>query len=149
MANLTLGKSLMSLIALVTIIGPYLADWSKTHVLNPNWPPHARFHNGQTMTTGALLGLLSLYYLHSPAASHSPALHPLSALNHALLFLHLYYVPALSGILYPGADWMDPEFGEGRPQLYFFSVVLAVAWVGWWIEKRRIEGVVGKEGKGA
>jgi hypothetical protein len=33
---------------------------------------------------------------------------------------------------------MDPEFGDGSPQVYMFSTVLALAWVGWYVEKRRI-----------
>ncbi|KAH0346437.1 hypothetical protein KCU81_g3835, partial [Aureobasidium melanogenum] len=48
----TLGKSLIALVNLVTLFGPYLADWNKTHIYNPNWPPHARYHNGQTMSLG-------------------------------------------------------------------------------------------------
>lgn len=33
---------------------------------------------------------------------------------------------------------MDPEFGEGRPQLYVFLFLLHVAWVGWAFEKKRL-----------
>ncbi|PSN63051.1 hypothetical protein BS50DRAFT_637600 [Corynespora cassiicola Philippines] len=155
MRTLTLGKALLSLVAAVTSIGPYMADWSETHVLNPNWPPHARFHNGQTMTTGLLIGALALYYLHSPlpaapyssspsksaSTSISAALQT-SRLNFVLALLHLYYLPALSGILYPGAAWMDPEFGEGRPQLFGFPVFLMVSWVGWWMERERISRAI-------
>ncbi|KAF2874755.1 hypothetical protein BDV95DRAFT_656332 [Massariosphaeria phaeospora] len=170
-SSLTPGKSLMALVAVFTAVAPYLADWSETHVLNPNWPPHARFHNGQTMSTGLFIGVATLYYLFfapipstppnppnppnplqtppqatspspsSPSSSSSSTPSPSSTyLNFALVLLHLYYVPALSGILYPGARWMDPEFGDGRPQLGAFVGVLGAAWVGWGVEGRRLRG---------
>ncbi|KAF2731293.1 hypothetical protein EJ04DRAFT_514711 [Polyplosphaeria fusca] len=157
MPTLTPGKTLLALLALATILGPYLADWkyltptplptqltsppppSETHVLNPNWPPHARFHNGQTMTTGLMLGLLTLLYLRAPPVSARKD-EEKSNINHALLFLHLYYVPALSGALYPGALFIDPEFGEGKPQLWLFMGFLGVAWWGWGLEMRRLGG---------
>jgi hypothetical protein len=58
---------------------------------------------------------------------------------------NLVYLSSLSGILYPGAGWMDPEFGEGRPQLFGFPVFVGLCWVGWWMERNRIGG--GKLGK--
>src|ERR1700712_117763 len=39
---------LITLSTLATTIGSFAADWSPTHVFNPRWPPHAKFHNGQT-----------------------------------------------------------------------------------------------------
>jgi hypothetical protein len=47
------GKALISLVAAETAVGPYLADWNETHICTPTWPPHAKFHNGQTMSLGA------------------------------------------------------------------------------------------------
>ena len=52
-----IGKGLLTIVALITGIVPYVADWNETHIYNPKWPPHAKFHNGQTMVMGSLLGL--------------------------------------------------------------------------------------------
>ena len=36
---------------------------AKQHLWNPWWPPHAKFHNGQTMLMGILGGSISLAIL--------------------------------------------------------------------------------------
>lgn len=61
------GKTVIALVGAVTAAGPYIADWNETHIHNPRWPPHAKFHGGQTMSIGAVLGLATLWYLYTPA----------------------------------------------------------------------------------
>ncbi|KAH7086946.1 hypothetical protein FB567DRAFT_526605 [Paraphoma chrysanthemicola] len=138
----TIGKSIISLVNLVTMIGPYLADWNETHIFNPTWPGHARYHNGQTMSMGLFIGLITYYILYIQLPStHSPALYK-SHLMWVLILQTLIYTSSLSGILYPGALWMDPQFGEGKPQFYGFPPILTMAWVGWWVERRRVDGLL-------
>ncbi|MFL6124904.1 DUF6640 family protein [Actinophytocola sp.] len=55
--NFPFGKVLISLSAVGTMVGAYAADWNETHIYNPTWPPHAKFHNAQTMSMGAALSL--------------------------------------------------------------------------------------------
>ena len=131
-----LGKGFLTFTAISLIFGPFIADFNDTHVTNPRWPPHARFHNGQTMSMGLGLGLATLYFTFRPAPYLS--LHPSSpsstlAANSemalaakrddyfiAAIFGSLYWITGLSAILYPGSSGIDPEFGEGFPQLYIF-----------------------------
>ena len=89
------------------------------------------------MSTGLLLGLLIGYYTYL-ARPQSTAVKK-SHVNFVLVLVHLYYVPALSGILYPGADWTDPEFGERPKQAEVFSGLVILAWVGWWVERRGLD----------
>jgi hypothetical protein len=61
------AKWIVAAIALFNF-GGYVADavipfTAKQHLDNPHWPPHAKFHNGQTMLIGIGLGLLSLLVL--------------------------------------------------------------------------------------
>ena len=126
-----LGRTLLTLSALSLSFGAYLADFNETHVLNPNWPPHARFHNGQTMSLGLLLGLSAVYYAWRPLPSKRTAA---DSLFTAALLGSFYWVAGLSAILYPGSKGMDPEFGEGFPQAWLFVGELAVVWFGWWLE---------------
>ncbi|WP_020670947.1 DUF6640 family protein [Amycolatopsis nigrescens] len=76
MANISLkkfpfGKVLISLSAVGTMVGSYAADWNETHIYNPTWPPHAKFHNAQTMSMGTALSLATLYHLWKPGRSRA------------------------------------------------------------------------------
>lgn len=58
------------MIALVAVwnFGGFVADavipvTAKQHLYNPRWPPHAKFHNCQTMVIGIILGFVSLWLL--------------------------------------------------------------------------------------
>jgi hypothetical protein len=75
------GKILISLVAAETAAGPYLADWNETHIYNPNWPPHAKFHNGQTMSMGAGLAAMTLWQLWRAHDSPAAARHALDSVS--------------------------------------------------------------------
>ena len=36
------GRWILSSAATLTAVGGFLADWNRTHLFNPNWPPHAK-----------------------------------------------------------------------------------------------------------
>ena len=44
MSKATAGKSLLTFLLGAYPVINVLADWNKTHIFNPTWPPHARFH---------------------------------------------------------------------------------------------------------
>ena len=56
------------------------------------------------------------------------------------IFGSLYFITGVSAGLYPGTLFTDPEFGEGRPQLYASPALAALSWLGYWLETRRLEG---------
>jgi hypothetical protein len=138
------SRILLSLIGLVSAVGGYLADWTETHVFNPRWTAHAKFHNGQTMSTGLGLGLLTVYYTwRRPCSLTSHAL--LDNLFTATLMASFYWATQLSAILYPGADWVDDEFREshGTPQKNGAPVLLAVPWVAYALARYRLTRLTG------
>ncbi|MBM4794578.1 acetyltransferase [Streptomyces sioyaensis] len=100
----TAGKTLLSLVAVFTAVSPYVADWNETHVLNPLWPPHAKFHNGQTMAMGTLLAVATLFFVWRRRGDAR------SNLFAAVGFAGLYWVSQAAAILYPGAAYFDPQF---------------------------------------
>jgi hypothetical protein len=121
---------------LQTIYIPTETTLSHTHIQNPAWPPHAKFHNGQTMSLGVLLGLLSIYYTWRPSASIAARK---DSMTTATLLASLYWIAGLSAILYPGTAWVDAEFvplleGKRDPQKTVFSGMLGAAVIGWGLE---------------
>lgn len=68
--KLLTARVILTVIAVLTIVSPFLADWNVTHIHNPLWPPHAKFHNAQTMAMAVLLGLAALFFIwHRSAAA--------------------------------------------------------------------------------
>lgn len=135
------GKLLISFMALFTSISPYLADWNETHIYNPHWPPHAKFHNAQTMVFGALLGLLSLWSLWVRRDISES-----EKLNQGALFAALYWLAQLPAILFPGTAFNDPN-GLTMPVVFGIQlnqVILAVILIlpliglGYYLERKRL-----------
>jgi hypothetical protein len=112
-------------VAVLTSSLAYIFDWNETHVYNPRWPPHAKFHNAQTLLLGPLLAILSLWHLWG---NHDPA--------SAALTCSLYWVSQLGSLLFPGTALVDPEFRDRphsrRPmQPLLASILLLLLLVSW------------------
>ena len=136
MPEITAARAYLTLNAVFTCIGPFAADWSHTHVFNPRWPPHAKFHNGQTMSMGALLGLATLYY-----TWRSDPTRGTDSIKTAAIFSSLYYIAAVSALFYPGSLAVDPEFGTGNPQIPVFVALPTISLLVYWLESRRVSGL--------
>jgi hypothetical protein len=125
------GKVLISLSAAGTMIGSYVADWNETHIHNPAWPPHAKFHNAQTMSMGAGLSLAALYHLWKPGRSRE-------SLDSAAIIAGLYGLTQLSAVLYPGTASVDPPRDDNWPQLKYTLPSLGLILLGYVTERHRI-----------
>ena len=105
------------LVAFVAVFGfgGYIADavipaTARQHLHNPAWPPHAKFHNGQTMLMGIGLGSLSLYLLFGC----KPLTFPQFLL--AAVVAGLYFASMALATIFPGTAWIDPEFAHDWPR---------------------------------
>ena len=105
------GKILTSIAAVLPSAGAFVADWNETHVHNPNWPPHAKFHNGQTLAFAFELSALSLWQLWRRSSR------PQSALRWGTLLAGLYWAAQAPAILVPGAALADPEYAGKEPRI--------------------------------
>ena len=123
----TIGRLLLTANAAVAAGGGFLADFNRTHLFNPRWPPHARFHDGQTMAEGVLVGLTSLYF--AWRKSGDPRTNAVAA---TIAGGTLYWSQAAAN-LFPGVGWTDPDLlkpaetmDQVAPQLYLDAVMTLV-----------------------
>ena len=106
------------------------ADMNQTHIYNARWPPHAKFHDGQTLSMSILLGGLTIF-LAWKSSKNTPMM-----IAGAGAAASLYFISQSTAILYPGTDYTDPEFGTRAPNtipagvkidaFYLSGVALAV-----------------------
>ena len=109
------AKCLIAFIAVFNF-GGLVADalvpnTARQHLWNPGWPPHAKFHNAQTMLMGIFGGALALVVLFGSKPLTLP-LFLIAALGASSYFVAMAFAP-----LFPGTGWTDPEFEAetGRP----------------------------------
>jgi hypothetical protein len=132
---MAIAKWLVAIVALYCY-GGLLADavipsTARMHQKNPRWPPHAKFHNGQTMLMGIFMGTLSLILLFAVRPLTMPWFLAATAVA-SIYWLGLIFAP-----LFPGTAWLDPEFETevGHPLglnpqqfvSYVLCLVLAIA----------------------
>jgi hypothetical protein len=137
----SIGKLLISLVAIFTAVSPYLADWNETHIYNPLWLPHAKFHNAQTMVLGAFLGLLAIYCLWLRRGISDK-----QKLNEATVLASLYWLAQLPATLFPGTALTDPGgvkmpviFGVEFNQLTLnITVIFPLLILGYYLEKKSL-----------
>ena len=116
-AKLLTARVILSVIATGTVVLPYLADWNATHIYNPHWPPHAKFHNAQTMAVAALLGLAGLFFLWRKADVRSSMLA-------GWMFTAFYWISQVTAFAFPGVAWTDPDLLPPGHSLYEFPLQL-------------------------
>jgi hypothetical protein len=99
-----ISRLILSGAAIGTIIGTGRADLNATHVFNPAWPPHARFHNATGWGTVAGSQLLALWLLWRPGQQAGDCD---TAVTTAALLSTIAWVPFFPALAISGADVED------------------------------------------
>lgn len=124
--------------AVGTIVGTARADLTRTHVFNPAWPPHARFHNAAGLGTVTGTQLLGLWLVWRPATT--PAERDLAITTAALLPV-IAWTPFYAALATPGTA-VEDEAGHlprvsGIPlNLIPAAVVPAISAIGYLLHRR-------------
>ncbi len=131
----SVGTWLLSGVAAFTAAGGFLADWNRTHLFNPRWTPHAKFHDAWTMLLGMGLGGSSLYLLWKQEPD--PRL--------GALLPALFWAGQAGSFAFPGTAGIASEFPEAssRPGLAKLderlasALMLTLTGIGYALEHRR------------
>lgn len=105
------SRVLFCFVSAYLAIGAHIADYSRTHMLNPRWPPHAKFHDGQTLMFSLFLGTCTIFFALRRTQDKKLTLMATTA------FAALYWVTQALAIVYPGTAFVDPEFDTARAYL--------------------------------
>lgn len=104
------GRMLLMTGAAFTAVGGFLADWNRTHLFNPRWTPHAKFHDAMSILLGSMLGAGSLYLLQK---KEGQSFH----LRWAALLPSFYWAAMGGSFAFPGAKGLEAEFPELVPKV--------------------------------
>ena len=123
----------------MTTVGGFLADWNRTHLFNPGWPPHAKFHDALSILLGSLLSASGLYFLHRRGRDQEGDL----ALG--ALLPSLFWIAQGASFAFPGAEGFEAEFPEKVPRIrgvwvnerFSSALMLALIALGYAAERRK------------
>ena len=133
-SRVSTGRVLLTVTALFAGIGPFAFDWNETHIYNPGWPPHAKFHNAQTMSLGAALCATAVGTLWAPGPWTR------GRLGVAAGAASMYWATQLSAAAYPGVAMIDPPAPPSRkgPQTFVAAAALTANVFAVLLERKRL-----------
>ncbi len=109
--GLAAARTLVTVVALVTAVSPALADYNETHIFNPRWTPHAKFHDAMTIQLGVLLGVLALVLVWHGRRTAPPG----RRVSAAAVVGSPYWLALIGANFFPNTSYVDPEFAADLP----------------------------------
>ncbi|PIQ19840.1 MAG: hypothetical protein COW65_18455 [Cytophagales bacterium CG18_big_fil_WC_8_21_14_2_50_42_9] len=101
-----IGRTILMSAAAFTAIGGFLFDWNKTHLFNPRWTPHAKFHDAMTIMQAALLGTGGFYLLQQKKYNDQ------KQLLWGAVLPGFFWTAMASSFAFPGAKGLEAEFPD-------------------------------------
>ncbi len=98
------SRLIFTALGIFMTVGSHLADYNKTHIFDERWPPHAKFHDGQTLMFSIFLTVLLVFFAWKKTKDRLITVLATSG------FAGVYWVTQAGAILYPGTAAFDPEF---------------------------------------
>jgi hypothetical protein len=129
------GRGLLTLANVVTAVAPAAADWNESHVFNPRWPAHARFHGVVALTMTSTLAGINLWSLWSGSTDRRTSRLFAAAVPVA------YWAPFFLAPLVRGAGVDDPPHPVARisgvpTNLLGAAATTLTAVAGWLLDRR-------------
>lgn len=127
------AKYLISFCAIVTIIIPSLMDLNSTHMTNPLWAPHARFHWSIQWYSITILNGIALYLLWGRYAEAGSRLATIMAGMAPILFWGSFFPSLLMPGTSPWPDGVEP-FAVLPPNIYIAGFISLLSVLGIWMD---------------
>ncbi len=137
MTQLKWAKYLISFSAVVTIVIPAIMDLNNTHMTNPLWAPHARFHWSIQWYSITIWNAIALYLLWGKYERAGSRLSFVMAGLAPILFWGNFF-PSL---LMPGTSpWPDgmAQFAVVPPNVYMAGLITLLSALGIWLSSRQL-----------
>ncbi|HEY4639824.1 MAG TPA: DUF6640 family protein [Thermoanaerobaculia bacterium] len=129
----------LNLLAVWTTVNGLAADWNYTHLFNPQWSPHAKYHDAVSIAASIVLGLIGLIYLWRDGARST------AYLEFSMVAQCAFWLSLLLGFTFPGTAETAYEHPEIVPsigpvrlnEIIIGSSGIIFTLIAWTFEKRR------------
>jgi hypothetical protein len=134
-AGRLLGRGLLTLANVITVVAPIAADWNDSHIFNKSWPGHARFHGVTALAMTSSLSAVNIWSVWSGATDGNAARFFAAAVPVT------YWAPFFLAPLVPGTAVDDPPHPVPRlagvpANLLGAAATTATAAIGWVLDRQ-------------
>jgi hypothetical protein len=138
MSRGNLGRSIMSFVLVAGAVVSTAVDWNTTHLFNPAWHPHARFHGALFLLILDAMSLVALWLLWRQGKEPVIGL-KVAALFSAAVWTPFFYIEALiPGTSLLAADSV-PVLKVGAmtfaPNLIIAAVLFLLTIIAYWLAR--------------
>jgi len=134
------ARLLLTVVLLGGAISSFFLDWRSNHLLNPAWPPHARFHGALLLFFLAGVCAISTWLLWRKSAEPSIAF-KVAALVSASFWTPFFYITTLlpQSNLWAGPLGARPRIAgvQFYPNVVTAAFCLTVTAIGYWLSLKR------------
>jgi Family of unknown function (DUF6640) len=136
MRSTTLARILLTVVLLGGAISSFFLDWRSNHLLNPAWPPHARFHGGLLLFFLAGVSATCTWLLWRKSAEPDVAF-KVAALVSASFWTPFFYVTTLlpEANLWAGPPGALPQLAglQFYPNVFTAGLCLMLTGISYWL----------------
>ena len=131
-----LGRSLLTLANMITVAAPIAADWNDSHIFNPRWPAHARFHGVTALAMATTLSSLNIWSVWSATGGDRATARFFAAAVPVAYWAPFFLAPLVPGTALEDAPHPVPRLAGVPTNVLGAAATTATAVVGWFIDRR-------------